>query len=355
VFDAPFSFVILPNADIASVFDLIYFSAVENIREYRFVVNRETVVRCLETGAEARGGTEKNAAWIVERLKTLSGDRLDETLVWTVNEWEKRFGEVILHEGLVLYLGKERRYLAETAGLKPYLEKALTDDVFIINPAHRKTVEKLLAKSGVDIIGSVPIPPSAVTKGSSDYADFSEISHATVSPAFFTGKQKPHEAPSPAADYRKKFKAILASLNAAEAEKQELLWRIDMGLIFSEEQLKKLALPGTFPYEKNKAHGMDYSGKLLIAKNAFVNSAPVEITWQTEGKEKSLVCMIANIKRNHSGDALVLFRGSFHNALEIPLGKVSTIKRIRQSIFEYSCLETSVSEQLPLKIAVLQG
>jgi hypothetical protein len=281
-----------------------------------------------------RGGPEKNAAWIIERLKTLSGDRLDETLVWTVNEWEKRFGEVILHEGLVLYLGRERRYLAETASLKPYLEKTLAENVFIVNPANRQTVEKLLAKSGVDIIGSVPIPPSAATKGHSDHADFPELSQAAVSPAFFAGEQKPHEVPAPAVDYRKKFKAILASLNAAEAEQQELLWRIDMGLIFSEEQLKKLALPGTFPYEKNKAHGMDYSGKLLIAKNAFLNSIPVEITWQTDGKESSLACTITNIKRNHSGDVLVLFRGGFHNALEIPLGKVSTIKRIKQSIFE---------------------
>jgi hypothetical protein len=352
VFDSPFSFVLLPNTDIASVFDLIYFSSVENIREYRFVINREMVVRCLESCSEwAKGSPSKNAAWIVERLKTLSGNRLDETLVWTINEWEKRFGEVVLHEGLVLCLGKERRYLAETADLKPYLEKVLTDGVFIIDPAHRETVEKHLEKSGVDIIGRVRRPsPASKSIGRSIGRSIgkrscsadalfpplsqTEPSQAMFSPAFFTGTQKPHKEPVPATDYRKKFRAALELLDVAEEEKQELLLRIDRGLIFSEEQLKKLSLPGTFPYEKSKAHGMDYSGKLLIAKNAFINGIPVEITWQTDGKEKSLVCMIAGIEKNYPGDALVLFGDDFHDTLEIPLGKVSMIKKIKQSIFE---------------------
>jgi hypothetical protein len=335
VFDSPFSFVVLPHTDIASVFDIIYFSSVENIREYRFVVNREAVVRCFETGSEhTKGAAKKNAAWIVERLKALSGNRLDETLAWTVNEWEKRFGEVILHEGLVLYLGKERRYLAETAVLKPYLEKALTDDVFIINSAHRKTVEKLLAKSGVDIIGTVPIPPIAATKGRSGRADFPPLPKPTAFPAFFTGKQKPHETSVPAVDYRKKFKAVLASLNAAETEEQELLLRIDMGLIFCEEQLKKLALPGTFPYEKNKAGGMDYSGKLLIAKSAFLNGIPVEISWPAGSKERTFICTITRIDRRFSNDVLILSRVDHNSIWEIPLSKVSMIRRIKQSIFE---------------------
>jgi hypothetical protein len=345
VFDAPFSFVILPNMDIASVFDLIHFSSVENIRECRFSISRETVVRCLEADAESvKGAPEKNAAWIVKRLKTLSGDRLDETLVWTVKEWEKRFGEVILHEGLVLYLDKERRYLAETADLKCYLEKALTENVFVINPLHRETVEKILVKSGADIIGRVRVPRSASTHPASKTtgmgysgrkaALFPPLSKKMFSPAFFTGGQEPHKSSVPAVDYRKKFRAVLASLDTAEAEKQELLSRIDRGLIFSEEQLKKLSLPGTFPYEKNKARGMDYSGKLLIAKNAFLNGIPVEITWQTDGKERSMVCMITRIDRTHSGEVLVLSGDDLHAALEIPLGKVSVIKRIKQSIFE---------------------
>ncbi|MDR1468415.1 MAG: hypothetical protein LBT00_03905 [Spirochaetaceae bacterium] len=357
VFDAPFSFVILPHADITAVFDVIHFSSVENIREYRFTVSRETVVRCLESavfqtgtgsGAErVKGAPEKNAAWIVERLKALSGDRLDETLAWTINEWEKRFGEVILHEGLVLYLDKERRYLAETASLKPYLEKALSDDVFIINPVHRETVEKLLAKSGVDIIGKVRLPSSADKNSDTKRSVragfpslpkpmFSQavLQKTAFSPAFFTGEQGPHEASPPAADYRKQFRAVLASLDTTEAETQELLSRIDRGLIFCEEQLKKLSLPGTFPYEKNKARGMDYSGKLLIAKNAFVSGIPVEITWQTDGKERSMVCTIARLEKNHLGDMLILYKDGLHGTLEIPLGKVSVIKRIKQSIFE---------------------
>jgi hypothetical protein len=344
VFDAPFSFVVLPNADAASLLDLLHFSSVENLREYRFTINKETVVRCLENGKKGvKGAPEKNAAWIIERLNTLSGGRLDETLVWTVNEWEKRFGEVILHEGLVLYLDNERRYLAETASLKPYLEKALTENVFVINPVYRETVENLLAKSGVDIIGKVSFPQPAenndkkyVIRTDVSFPPLPEASHQKVmfSPAFFAGEQKPHEPPVPAVDYRKKFHAVLASLNAAEAEKQELLSRIDRGLIFCEEQLKKLSLPGTFPYEKNKAHGMDYSGKLLIAKSALVNGIPVEITWQTGGKEKSMVCRIASIAKNESGDVLVVSNDDLHGTMDIPLGKVSMIKRVKQSIFE---------------------
>jgi hypothetical protein len=341
MFDSPFTFVILPDANVLSVFDIISFSAVENIQEYRFTVSKEMAVRCFETGFESAQGdiSAGSAAWIISRLETLSGDcgHIDETLVWTVNEWEKRFGEVILHEGLVLCLGKERQYLAETAGLKPYLKKMIAENVYIIDPKCRDAVEAVLTKSGVDIIGRAHVPPAEADDRKDDATRrtvfFPALSGTAFSPCFFAGEHKPGKTVSAQVlDHRQTFRTMLASLGAADNEKRELLARIERGLIFSADQLKKLSFPGTFPYEKIEAHGMDYTGKLLIAKSALANRSPVEIGWHTEDGEKKMLCAITDIEKNPSGD--ILFVTASQRKQQIPLGKVSVIRRIKQSIFE---------------------
>jgi hypothetical protein len=344
MFDSPFTFVILPDADIPSLFAIISFSAVENIETYRFAVNKEMAVRCFETGYEsalpvesAQGDAAGNAAWIIDRLETFSGGRghIDATLVWTLNEWEKRFGEVVLHEGLVLCLGKERRYLAETAGLKPYLKKAIAENVFIIDPKHRDAVEAVLTKSGVDIIGRAHIPEAGDGKNDATRRTvfFPALLDKSFSPCFFTGERETAKTMTAGmVDHRQTFRTMLAALGAADNEKQELFARIERGLIFSGDQLKKLAFPGTFPYEKTEAHGMDYAGKLLIAKSALSNRSPVEICWHTEDGEKKILCAITCIEKIPSGD--ILFVMANQREQRIPLGKVSVIRRIKQSIFE---------------------
>jgi hypothetical protein len=343
VFDSPFSFVVLPNADLTPLVDLLYFSSITDIREYRFTVSKEMVVQCFETTSrKGTSGTvpERNAAWITERLKIFSGDRIDESLIWTIHEWEKRFSEVILHEGLVLYLGKERQYLAESEGLKPYLQKAITENVFIIHPLYRNTVESILTKSGVDIIARAHISPYVGrTMGFPDKEsdDFPSITGVPFSPIPLAGKRKPAgNTAAQTVDYRKTFKTLLDSLDVEDNEKQELCVRIDNGLIFSAEQLKKLSIPGTFPHEKTEAHGLDYTGKLLIAKHALSNRSAVEIIWHAKDGEERITGIILgimkNIKRNPAGDILLVYSNQCEQ--QIPLGKVSTIRRIKQSIFE---------------------
>jgi hypothetical protein len=340
-FDSPFSFIVLPNAESESCFDLISFSAVENAEECRFAVTREMVVRYLECGrAEAEPGAVSGTGWILERLTELSGGRLDEALVWSVREWEKRFHEVLLHEGLVLYLDKTRRYLAESEGLKPYIGPAIAEGLFVIQPKHREAVETALTRAGVDIIGNV-FPPqnmgAAEDEGAYQEALFDPLPHAPRRPRFSPENRFPANGTDPAApppvDYRKKFKSILLSIKGiAENEKQELMARIDRGLIFSGEQLQKLALPGTFPYEKNEAHGMDYSGKLSIAKNAAASRGMVEIVWHAEDGEKRAVCVIECIEKKQTGDILGIRADQV--ALKVPLGKVTVIRKMKQSIFD---------------------
>jgi hypothetical protein len=309
------------------------------MREYRFTVTKEMVVQCFET--TARNGKdsavpERNAAWISERLKTFSGGRIDESLVWMIREWEKRFSEVILHEGLVLYLGKERQYLAESESLKPYLQKAITENVFIINPLYRNTVESILTKAGVDIIGRAHMQPHVgrimgFPNKQSD--DFPPLSGTSASPLLLGGKQKPsRNTAAQTVDYRETFRTMLDSLDAEENEKQELLTRIDSGLIFSAEQLKKLSFPGTFPYEKIEAHGLDYAGKCLIAKHAYSTQSLVEIVWNAASGEERITGIIARIGKYKSGEILHILNREQEQ--RIPLGKVSTIRRIKQSIFE---------------------
>jgi hypothetical protein len=334
VFDTPFSFIVLPRADTAAVSDAIYFSTLDNTREFRFTITKEASVRCFKTGGV--GGNERaplsggNASWIIERLKTLSKGRLDDTLVWTVREWEKRFAEVVLYEGLALYLGGDRAYLAETAALQPYLQKKLAENVFFIEAKHKQAVQAALIQAGIDIIGSAGQETPAARRRPPSAGFPPPFAKPYYTLDIVT--EKPREEPAPPVDWRGAFKDQLQTLKTTPANAQELLARIERGLIVSAEQLQKLAMPDVFAFERTEARGMDYNGKLLIAKSALQHRTPVELAWHAGGSEQKAICMVAAIEKSRQGDILILLTDS--GKIEVPLAKISVIRRIKSSIFD---------------------
>jgi hypothetical protein len=139
-----------------------------------------------------------------------------------------------------------------------------------------------------------------------------------------------------------------------ESERAELASRIDRGLIISDDQLKILARPGTLPYEKVEARGMDYSGKLAIARSALLTHSSVEImvfdknTLNTlekwvrnerdggcaSGADGTISCFIEEITKTSGGDTLKIKLSDDGGRHILLLGKIGIIRRRKRTLFE---------------------
>jgi hypothetical protein len=125
------------------------------------------------------------------------------------------------------------------------------------------------------------------------------------------------------------FHSILNRMDLGAEHFDELTARINRRMVLCESQLKQALVR----YEKLEARGLDYAGKILIAKQAIALQSPVEIFWQ--GRQKHIFGIPKAIEKSEGENFLVIDpANSQGNALRIPLGKISLLRRIKKSIFE---------------------
>jgi hypothetical protein len=203
-------------------------------------------------------------------------------------------------------------------------------------------------KAGVDIVAQ---PPLGLDAGRDGYYrnSFARLgSPVSSAPAFsvadFGGKDDNEAAGKTAADstpdtaadsIKQNFRLALEKKRFTKAEKDELIARIERRLILSEAQLEGASVR----YEKLEARGLDYAGKSSIAKQAVESGYLVEVTWPGPGGELKRTVGIAQALEKKEGDSIFVFRSGGDsendaNVFRVPLGKISLLRRIKQSIFE---------------------
>jgi hypothetical protein len=355
--DAPFSFVIYPGVSFADVLELASFTLVREAGTVvRFELNRESAVRGFDRGTGA-GEMEK-------LLTRLSGNRLEDTLLWTLKDWEKRYGEVSLCEGVVLSLSPERCYLAEAEPVASLVRRVLAPGVFLLSAQRSsgqdiETAAEALRKAGVDIVArygsTAPRSPGSVR--SSEFPPPRSLAGPLDQPGKAqtgidradTGEAAPVKiSPEDGEALKEQFRAALDKLSLPKAERDELSARIERRLVLSGSQLSGVSVR----YEKLEARGLDYVGKAMIAKQAIASRSLVEVNWSGESAGRIFGIPVALEKRKQES-ILVLEPSSRtedplspngqgesaggnpgENLLHIPLGKISLLRRIKKSIFE---------------------
>jgi hypothetical protein len=133
---------------------------------------------------------------------------------------------------------------------------------------------------------------------------------------------------------KEKFHRVLDRMKITKQERDELLARIGRGLVLNEAQLESTSLR----YEKLEARGLDYTGKTTIAKQAIETGSLLEITWPGRDGEPNSTIGIPQALEKKEGENILVLRasGNSENAarvFKIPLGKISLLRRIKQSIF----------------------
>jgi hypothetical protein len=140
-------------------------------------------------------------------------------------------------------------------------------------------------------------------------------------------------------------------MRLTKPEREELTARIERRLVLSETQLEGMSLR----YEKLEARGLDYAGKSAIAKQAVSAGSLVEVSWPDSGGKLNHVIGIARALEKKEGENILVINSESAvgiqgnpgdavripgdavripgNTIRIPLGKISLLRRIKQSIF----------------------
>ncbi|MDR1803472.1 MAG: helicase-associated domain-containing protein [Treponema sp.] len=338
VMDAAFSFVLYPEISFADAVSLGAFCSVKENTEaaVRFEVTRQSVVRGFDQGLKAEA--------MIALLERLSLNRLDANLGWTLREWEKRYTEVSLYQGIVLVLEENRRYLADAGPISHLIRKTLAPGVYLLSAGEKAEAARALLKAGVDIVAQPPLGQDAGRDGFYRNA-FTRLGLSGISDSSFrfedneaaekTAADSSDDADAAAWSIKQSFRQALEKTRFTKAEKDELIARIERRLILSEAQLEGTSVR----YEKLEARGLDYAGKSSIAKQAVESGYLVEVTWPGPGGELKRTAGIAQALEKKEGDSIFVFRSGGDsendaNVFRVPLGKISLLRRIKQSIFE---------------------
>ncbi|MCL2006955.1 MAG: hypothetical protein FWG77_02615 [Treponema sp.] len=360
IMDTAFSIILLPEISFSDALLLAGFCKVN-------ICTETTVIFELTLGSTVRGFDLGLAAdEMLKLLQRLSGNRIDPNIQWTIKEWESRYAEISLNQGIILNLSEERRYLAKAAPVSALVQKTLAPGVYLLSSGDRAEAVKALKKAGVDIIAQPP-PPSANDRGGrASRVSMPRITLRKAFPALDSSPQitpqialqgtqgdasqgAPQYSQSPESEVmRDSFRNDLGKMQLAKHERDELLARIERRLVLNKTQLEAKSLR----YEKLEARGLDYSGKSLIAKQAIDAGSLVEVTWSTPEGEINRIIGIPQSLEKKDGDSIFTFRTGedagpagapasgtagaeiLGRVFEIPLRKISLLRRIKQSLFK---------------------
>jgi hypothetical protein len=341
--DTAFSFIVYPEISFADVLALARFCSLKSGAGRQgtavcFELTRHSVIRGFDRGL----GSED----MLELLGRLSGSRLDESLGWTLKDWEKRYTAVALHQGLVLTLAEDMRYLAGAEPVASLINRTLGPGIYLLGPAARSEAAGALKKAGVDIIAQPPLSGEAQDKqeGSVFFSSLKDnplkerafLSAAHYPPGSSFGGAAVSGDPGSfdSGFIKERFHKILDGMKLSKSERDELSARIDRRLVLSEAQLEGSSIK----YEKLEARGLDFAGKAAVARQAIASGSLVEVSWPEPGGGTRRTTGIPLSLEKKGGESLLVLKPQAGEAgekeLSVLLAKISLIRRIKQSIFE---------------------
>jgi hypothetical protein len=336
--DSGFSVIVYPEICYKDAIKLAAFmNVVEAGAVVRFELTKDSAVRAFNNNIAADE--------IIELLKRLSGGRLDESQIWNLKDWEKRYGEVTLRRGVILSLSPDRRYLTETMPLAGLIEETLSPGIYLLPPNAADEAAAALSAAGIDIISRKNEQPAASSVSASpDHLLVVRLNRYFPPPSVDPDNKmkikeitsvsaaSPTQAPALSvarSALTENFHAILKETPMGDLERAELSARIDRHIVLCETQLKEASLR----YEKLEARNMDYTGKQNIAKQAIAQQSPVEIVYGA-GSGERIFGIPKALEKKEGEYFLVVVPAGGKDELSIQLGKISLLRRIKKSIFE---------------------
>jgi hypothetical protein len=339
-FNSLFSFVLLPEITFQNIISLAPFcDVVDASGPVQFKLTQASVVRGFNSGIPGKT--------MFEILKTFSAARMDAGLEAALDDWEKRHSKVVIMEGISIVLSEDRRYIARTEPFASHIVLNPSPGVYLLDFTEKDEALAALKKAGVEMVSEPRLaakPASFLQRKPSPF--FVSLPNQTAHLSGQADRQvssSPADAdecvPLSAEECKNQFWAMLDGLKLSKLEREELAARIDRKLVISPAQLS-----GAFIYhEKREVHGLDYAGKLALVKQALLSKETLEIIIQDSNGAEKFIRGVPVALEKTDGDTVLSVKlpgedrfddnMEMTGCIEISMGKIRVVRRIRLSIF----------------------
>ncbi|MGA2547607.1 MAG: hypothetical protein ABSF43_13730 [Rectinemataceae bacterium] len=312
---------------------------------WSFDVERETVRRAFAAGL--------SAAVIKTRFEFLAGAALPQSFAFSLSAWEEEYRSLRLFRGFVLTADERQRLVIErSVALGKIVAESLGPGVYFLSVATPDQAIAALATAGLEA------PP--LTQATAPLFDRPESGSLSVPPAadgpFAAGKAASEEAgrparrridalrdlvgsglfssraPEPGPEERlAALRSVLATSGRPEEERRELADRIERRLVVTERQI---AQSDPRP-ERLEAGGLDYLGKVRVIERSLRAAGDrLEVLYRLPGEEP-VRALLRPVRLDKNEKGLVLEAEDLVTGgpARVPLGAVSTVRRLRASLF----------------------
>jgi hypothetical protein len=220
--------------------------------------------------------------------------------------------------------------------MAPLIARNLAPGVYLLSAAEQAEAIQALRKAGVDIIAQPPLR-SRTEPGAVRHSPYPSPEGLRREEGIFGAARDEGGPRKNGAEQKKEhFRSVLAKIPLPKSARDELAARIDRRLILSESQLTGVSVR----YEKLEAQGLDFVGKTAIAKQAIASASLIELFWSSPGGERNHALGIPEALEKQGGETILVLRTAAKGSesrgapIRLPLGKISLLRRIKQSIFE---------------------
>jgi hypothetical protein len=302
---------------------------------WSFEVERDTVRRAFAAGFSARE--------IRSRLESLSGMGLPQSFAFSLSAWEEEYRSLRLYRGFTLVADERQRPVIErSAALGRIVAETLAPGVYFLSAATAEEAIAALAAAGLD---SPPVTQASVrrarerespvagepkARGAEEPSVRGEIDALRDLFGSVASSVGALAAPDPEPRLAE-LRASLAASSRGEAERRELADRIERRIVLTERQI---AQSDPHP-ERLEAGGLDYLGKVRVVERALRASGDrLEVLYRLPG-EDPVRALLRPVKLDKNEKGLVLEAEDLVTGgpARVPLGAVSTVRRLRASLF----------------------
>jgi hypothetical protein len=304
---------------------------------WSFEVERDTVRRAFAAGF--------SAAEMRSRLESMSGSGLPQSFAFSLSAWEEEYRSLRLYRGFTLVADERQRPVIErSAALGKIVADRLAPGVYFLSAATAEEAAAALSAAGLDpppvmqassrqgYSGDSPLLRPAGAAGRDAAAPRARAGiDALRDLVGMSGSSVGALAPLDPEPRLAELRACLAATPRREEERRELADRIERRLVLTERQI---AQSDPHP-ERLEAGGLDYLGKVRVVERALRASGDrLEVLYRLPGAEpvRALLRPV-RLDKNEKGLILEAEDLGTGSPARVPLGAVSTVKRLRASLF----------------------
>ncbi|MDR1747492.1 MAG: hypothetical protein LBR47_00350 [Spirochaetaceae bacterium] len=329
--DGGFSVTIFPGLPLGALLDVLVFLEVLSVDTAgRFELTKRSCLSGFDCGFTPDE--------IISRLEKKSSHSLPQNIVFSINEWYTGFTAVSLYHGYVVQAEESRRVVIENSGLiAPRIRKILAPGIYLLDFASHEEAVAAFRMAGIDSLGTVnsALPQEGVPgRGSAGILPPLPVrSFAGVDPEPVPRKPGGEEIISSL------YRAVDAmKLPGDQAE--ALRSRISRKVVLSPVQLR----PESVRFEQVEAGGMDFLGKVRVVEHAIASASLVELSYDDNSRDgnprdsnpgrRVLLGSPVKIEKREGDSFLKLITEPEGRSENVSIGKASTVKRIRGSVFK---------------------